>query len=73
MFTTMSTLIPRAGTWKRLRWYSHLIVMSSRAIPYSARPPSAVAVFMARMRLAIRQMTANPPSTGPAISLRAAT
>ena len=33
MFTTMSTLMPRAGTWNRFRWYSHLIVMSSRAIP----------------------------------------
>ena len=73
MFTTMSTVMPRAGTWKRLRWNNHLIVMSSRAIPYSARPPSAVAVFIARIRLAIRQTTANPPTTSPAISFSAAT
>ena len=74
MFTTMSTVMPRAGTWKRFRWWSHLIVMSSRAIPYRARPPSAVAVFIARIRLAIRQIDREAADARhPAISLSAAT
>src|SRR5712691_2596866 len=38
VLTTMSTVIALAGTWNLFRWWNHLIVMSSRAIPYSARP-----------------------------------
>ena len=58
----------RPGTWNLLRWYSHLIVMSSRAIPYNARPPSAVAVFIESTKLAMRQMMAIVAECAPMIS-----
>ena len=68
MFTTMSTVMARPGTWNLFKWYSCLIVMSSRAIPYSALPPSAVAVFIDRTRLAMRQIDPIVPMRSPAIS-----
>ena len=38
MLTTRSSVIARAGTWKRLSMPNALIVMPAREMPYSARP-----------------------------------
>jgi len=51
--TTMSTVIALAGTWKRLRCPSQRTVMPDLEIPYRAREPSIVAVFIARMNAAM--------------------
>ena len=57
MLTTMSRVIAFPGTWKRLSTPSCLIVIPSREMPKSARPPSAVAVFIVIRKLATRQKT----------------
>ena len=52
----MSTLIAFPGTLKRFNLPSCFTVIPSREMPYSARPPSAVAVFIEMMKLMHRQM-----------------
>ena len=55
MLTIMSTVIPFPGTLYLFSFPSHLIVIPSREMPRSARPPSAVAVFIEMMKLMHRQ------------------
>ena len=64
-FTTRSTVIARAGTWNRFRTPSSLIVMSALAIPYSARPASAVDEFIESTRLASRNTRTTPLNPDP--------
>ena len=47
MFSTASSVIALPGTCLRFSLPSQRIVMPSCEMPYSAREPSAVAVFMA--------------------------
>ena len=51
MLTIMSTVIAFPGTLNRFSFPSRLTVIPSREMPKSARPPSAVAVFMVMMKL----------------------
>ena len=72
-FTTRSTVIARAGTWKRFRWYSCLTVMWSRAIPYRARDPSAVEEIIDRNRLPMSSTRMTPAAPLPTILASAGT
>ena len=63
MLTPMSSVIAFPGTLKRFSRPSSLMVKPSLEMPYRARLPSAVAVFIERMKLA--QMTTTKKLVAP--------
>ena len=60
MFSSASSVIALAGTCLLLSLPNHLMVIPSCEMPYSAREPSAVAVFMASTIPAHSEMIASP-------------
>ena len=57
MLMTMSSVIAFPGTCQRFSLPSCFTVIPALEMPYSARPPSAVAVFIVMMNAATRQTT----------------
>ena len=72
MLTIRSTVIARAGTWKRLSTPSCLIVIPAREIPNSARPASAVEEVIDSSRLAMMQIVKKLAAPWPTIWVMAA-
>src|SRR5215207_6648630 len=71
MFMIASTVMAKAGTRCLLRRPSWRIVIPSFAIPYSAREPSIVAVFIDSTSPATTQKIITPPRKFPTIASNA--
>ena len=67
MLIPMSSVIAKPGTFQRFSRPSSLIVIPPFEMPYSARLPSAVAVFIEMTKL--RMMTTTKKSVAPPTNL----